>query len=95
MNIKEVHTDTKEVSAKPLFQSVEGTVTSLQILENGELKAHTTKVPALLVCVSGEVVFENEKGNKQILLNGDFVEIQPLVAHWILGVKNSHLLLFK
>ncbi len=95
MNISQAHIDNKEVSAKPLFKTSEGNVTALQILENALLKEHVTKVPALLVCVAGEVVFENEKGFKQTLASGDFVNLEPSVTHWVKGVQDSQLLLIK
>ena len=67
MNIKDLHTKLKPVSAIPHFKAAEGNVTAIQILNNQLLKEHTTKMPALLVCVTGEVVFENEKGIKENL----------------------------
>jgi quercetin dioxygenase-like cupin family protein len=95
MNIIELHTDPKSVSAKSMFKTTEGQVTALQILENALLSEHVTKVPALLVCVLGEVVFENEKGLQQTLVAGDYVNIEPMVTHWVKGIKNSQLLLIK
>ena len=95
MNISEQHDSGKEISAKVLFKTSEGNVTSLQILENALLKEHITKVSALLVCVSGEAVFENEKGLNQTLFSGDFIHIEPFVKHWVKGVTNSQLLLLK
>ncbi|MDX2134800.1 MAG: hypothetical protein SFV52_08440 [Saprospiraceae bacterium] len=95
MNIQKLHENQKEVSAKPLFETSEGSVTALQILGNALLKEHITKVPALLLCVSGEVIFENEKGLHQTLSSGDFVNIEPLVKHWVKGVRDSQLLLIK
>lgn len=95
MNVRQIHTEQKDVSAKPLFKTTDGTVTALQILENALLNAHVTKVPALLLCVTGEVVFENEKGFRQTLTCGDYVNIEPSVVHWIKGVQDSQLLLVK
>ena len=94
-NISSMHEATKPVSAKPFFKGQEGTVAALQIQKDGLLDKHITKVEALLVCVAGEVVFENEKGFKQTLTNGDFVKIEPMVMHWIKGVQDSQLLLIK
>lgn len=95
MNIGSMHDPAKAISAKPLFKGQEGTVNALQIHKDGLLDKHTTRVPALLVCVAGEVVFENEKGVKHTLANGDYVLIEPLVTHWVKGVQNSQLLLIK
>lgn len=94
-NISSMHEATKPVSAKPLFKGEEGVVNALQIQKDGLLDKHVTKVPALLVCVAGEVVFENEKGFKQTLTNGDYVNIEPMVTHWVKGIQDSQLLLIK
>ncbi|MEZ4986406.1 MAG: hypothetical protein R2795_15435 [Saprospiraceae bacterium] len=95
MNIQELHDIAKEVSAKPLFKTAEGNVTALQILENALLKEHITKVPALLICVAGEVLFENENGLQKSLAAGDYIHIEPVVKHWVKGVLDSQLLLIK
>jgi len=94
MNLKNSHSTEKPVSAIPLFKG-EGNATALQILQNQQLKEHTTKVPALLICVVGEVIFENENGIKETLQSGDFVNIEPLVKHWVVGNLDSQLLLLK
>jgi quercetin dioxygenase-like cupin family protein len=94
-NISSMHEAAKAVSAKPLFKGQEGTVNALQIQKDGLLDKHITKVPALLVCVAGEVVFENETGFKQTLTNGDYINIEPMVTHWVKGIQDSQLLLIK
>ncbi|CAN5397335.1 hypothetical protein BH10BAC1_BH10BAC1_19200 [soil metagenome] len=94
MNLKNNHSTEKPVSATPLFKG-EGATVALQILKNQQLKEHTTKVPALLVCVIGEVVFENENGIKETLHPGDYVNIEPIVKHWVVGQEDSQLLLLK
>ena len=66
MNIKELHTEQKAVSAVSLFKSENGIANAIQIQKNETLKEHITKIPALLLCVEGEVVFENEKANLAI-----------------------------
>lgn len=95
MNLTELFTDDKPVQAKKLFSTSEGNVNSLRILAGYQLKEHITKVPALLVCVTGEVVFENEKGFVISLKSGDYVEIEPMIKHWLDAQVNSHLLLIK
>lgn len=94
MNLKNNHTEDKAVSATLLFKG-EGTATALQILKNQELKEHITKIPALLICVLGEVVFENEKGVKETLRSGDTMNIDALVKHWVIANETSQLLLLK
>lgn len=95
MNIKDLHTKLKPVSAIPHFKAEEGNVTAIQILNNQLLKEHKTKTPALLVCITGEVVFEKEKGIKEILLPGDYINIEPLIKHSVRGIEDSQLLLIK
>ncbi|MBK7232954.1 MAG: hypothetical protein IPH93_12010 [Saprospiraceae bacterium] len=95
MNIKELHTQEKPVSATSLFKSELGNATAIKILQGRKLKEHVTKTPALLICMEGEVIFENEKGIKEILLPGDFMNIEPMVEHWVNGTIESQLILIK
>lgn len=95
MNIVTLHTQEKPVSAIPFFKGIEGTATSIKILEGQQLKEHITKVPALLICMEGNVVFENENGISETLLPGDFVTIEPMVKHWLIGLTTSQLILLK
>ncbi len=95
MNIKELHTQEKEVSATSLFKSEMGNATAMQISKGGKLKEHVTKIPALLICIAGEVIFENEQGIKETLKSGDYVHIEPMVKHWVEGTIESQLILIK
>lgn len=95
MNLNTFHTDDKPVQAKKIFSTTEGNVSSLRILAGNQLKEHTTKVPAFLVCVSGEALFENEKGVSETLKSGDYVAIEPHIKHWVDAQKDSYLLLIK
>ena len=94
-NISSAHEAAKPVSAQSLFKGETGTVTALQILKDGLLDKHVSKVPALLVCVAGQVAYEDENGLKQTLHNGDYVRIAPMVTHWVRGLQDSQLLLIK
>lgn len=95
MNTLELHSIDKPVSALKLFSADEGNVLSLQILEGARLKEHITKVPALLVCLNGQVKFENVADFSVELNSGDYVAIEPNVMHWVDGLKDSQLLLIK
>lgn len=95
MNLADLHTEDKAVQTKMLFATMEGKVVSLQIQKDKQLKEHITTVPALLVCVKGEVVFENAKGISFTLLSGDYVNIEPNVKHWVNAKIDSNLLLIK
>jgi quercetin dioxygenase-like cupin family protein len=94
MNLANNHSTEKVVSATSLFKG-EGSTTALQILKDQVLKEHTSKVPALLICVVGEVVFENEKGIKESLQSGDYIAIEPLVKHMVTANADSQLILLK
>lgn len=95
MNLKQLHTETKGVQTNMMFPAKDGKVISLQILKDNQLKEHTTPVPALLVCVSGKVVFEDEKGQSISLKSGDYIKIEPNVKHWVNAKTDSNLLLIK
>ncbi len=95
MNIKELHTKEKPVSAAVFFKNDCGNATAIQIIKGGKLKEHITKTPALLLCLEGEVVFENEMGENKTLYPGDYVTIEPMVKHWVQGISESQLVLMK
>ena len=95
MNIIEVNPADKPVSAKSIFKSEKSSVTAIQILEGELLKEHITKEAALLVCVFGEVLFENEKGESHNLNAGDFITIEAMIKHWVKAIETSRLLLVK
>jgi len=95
MNIKKLHTQEKPVSAISLFKSEMGNATAIKILKGEKLKEHITKTPALLICIEGEVIFENEKDFKETLMAGDYVNIEPMVKHWVEGTIESQLILIK
>lgn len=95
MNITELHTSEKTVSAISLFKSDLGNATAIQILKGEKLDEHISKNLALLICIIGKVVFEDEKGAKKILRPGDYVGIEPEVKHWVVAGMDSQLLLMK
>ena len=95
MNIKELHTKEKPISAIAIFKSELGNATAIQILQGEKLKEHITKTPALLICIKGEAIFENENGIIETLLPGDYVNIEPMVKHWVVGTIESQLILIK
>lgn len=95
MNIKDLHQDTKAISTASLFKTTEGNVTSIQILADEQLKEHITKVPAILICLTGQAIFENENGIKHTLTTGDYVNIEPNTKHWINAISTSNLILIK
>lgn len=94
MNLKDSFADDKLLQTKKIFTASEGVI-SIQIKSGGRLKEHTTNVAALLICVTGEVVFENEKETRENLFPGDYVNIEPNIKHWVTAEKDSNLLLIK
>lgn len=94
MNLKDLHTADKPLQTKKIFSTTDGVI-AIQINAGGQLKEHLTNVPSLLVCVTGNVVFENEKGSKENLIPGDYVNIEANVKHWVTAEKDSNLLLIK
>lgn len=95
MNLKQLHPEPKGVQTNMMFPAKDGKVISLQILKDNQLKEHLSTVPALLVCVQGEVIFEDEKGISIALLSGDYVNVLPNVKHWVNAKIDSNLLLIK
>lgn len=95
MNITSFHTEDKPLQTKNIFSATEGKVISIQIAASGVLKDHSTTVPALLICITGESVFENEQDIKVTLSPGDFVNIDPNIKHRVTALQNSNLLLVK
>lgn len=95
MNLKEVHDNNKEVSAKPIFKGEAGTTIAIQLQRHGTLKEHITKIPALLVCVNGYVTYEDENELEVALEPGDYIEIAPNVKHWLYASVVSQLILCK
>ena len=95
MNLKSLHTEQKAVQTQILFQPTEAKVISLQIAKNEQLAEHITKVPAPLVCVSGNATYNDEKGEKINLKSGSYVNIPINIKHWIDAHEESNFLLIK
>ena len=95
MNITELHTQEKPVSAISIFKSELGNATAIKIMKGEKLKEHVTKTAALLICIEGKALFENEKGVKETLITGDYENIEPMVKHWVEGILESQLILIK
>ncbi len=93
-NLKNLHTEQKDVQTSVLFEAKEKVI-SLQIAKNKQLAEHITKVPALLVCVSGSGSYGDESGRKISLVAGDYVKIEPNVKHWVDAFEDINFLLIK
>lgn len=94
MNLKDVHTEDNPVQTKLLFQAEEGKVVSLQIAAGEQLKEHVSKVPAILICVSGKAIYKQASGDV-ILEAGDYVMIPKDVTHEVNAITDSNFVLIK
>jgi quercetin dioxygenase-like cupin family protein len=95
MNLANLHTSVKAVSAVKFSTENFSSVVSINLKEAAVLDKHLTKTPALLLCITGKTIFENEKGEKHTLTAGDYVNIEPHVIHWLTAKEESDLVLLK
>ena len=95
MILKNLHTENKPVQTQMLFEPTESKVISLQIAKGETLKEHVSKVPALLVCVSGNAIFTDEKDTIINLNSGVYVMIEENIKHAIKAIEDSGFLLIK
>ena len=77
-----------------LFEPTEKVI-SMQIAKGEQLKEHISKIPVLLVSVSGKAKFGDEQGHEINLESGDYVKIEPNVKHWVDAFEESNFLLIK
>lgn len=95
MTLKNLHTENKAVQTKFFFEPTESKVISMQIAKGETLKEHLSKIPVLLVCVSGNAVFTDEKGTVINLASGVYVMIEENVKHQVKAIEESNFLLIK
>jgi quercetin dioxygenase-like cupin family protein len=95
MKIQDLHESGKPVSAIKFFDGGSGPTMALQILAGEELKAHVSKVPALLLCITGDVTYHADGGQPIELTSGMYVHIEPMVSHRVKGNADSQLILLK
>ena len=94
MNLQELHKEKMAVQINVIFEPTEAVI-SMQIAKEEQLKEHITKIPALLVCVSGEAIFTDENEKKISLKSGIYVKIEPNIKHKIDAIEKSNFLLIK
>lgn len=95
MILKNLHTENKPVQIQLLFEPKDAKVISLQIAKGETLKEHVSKIPALLVCISGNAVFTDDKGTVVNLNSGNYVMIEENVKHAVKAIDESNFLLMK
>jgi quercetin dioxygenase-like cupin family protein len=82
-NLIELHQPASDLSVHKLFKGEQGTATAIQLQRNASLKEHITQTPALLLCISGRVTYEDENEQEFTFETGDYVHIVPNVKHWL------------
>lgn len=95
MILKNLHTENKPVQTQLLFEPKDAKVISLQIAKGETLKEHVSKIPALLVCISGNAVFTDDKGTVVNLNSDNYVMIEENVKHAVKAIDESNFLLMK
>lgn len=95
MILKNLHTENKPVQTQLLFEPKDAKVISLQIAKGETFKEHVSKIPALLVCISGNAVFTDDKGTVVNLNSGTYVMIEENVKQAIKAIDESNFLLMK
>ncbi|WP_291107865.1 hypothetical protein [Flavobacterium sp. UBA6195] len=95
MILKNLHTENKPVQTQLLFEPKDAKVISLQIAKGETLKEYVSKIPALLVCISGNAVFTDDKGTVVNLNSGNYVMIEENVKHAVKAIDESNFLLMK
>lgn len=95
MNLTDLHPADKALSAKPLFANAGGSTVAIQLQKGGKLPEHISQVPALLLCVSGEVIYQTNDAPEQRLQSGDYVHIPPQVKHQLIALEAAALVLIK
>ena len=58
--INELIEATKTINTARVFEEVEGNQMLIKLIPDAELKRHTSKVPAVLLCLEGEVKYQQE-----------------------------------
>lgn len=82
----------KEVATKNILKD-KASATLLQIKKGAALKEHQSMTKALLILLSGKVIYEEKDRQENLALVNDFVRIPAHVTHKVTGVEDSVLLL--
>jgi quercetin dioxygenase-like cupin family protein len=95
MNLNDLHSAGKSVSAKVLSTHGESTVVSIHIAAGETLKEHSSKVAAILLCIDGEATYSETPETATQLSAGIYVDIVPDVKHAVTAQTDTRLLLIK
>lgn len=80
--INELIEATKAVNTARIFEEIEGDQMLIKLNPDAELKRHTSKVSAVLLCLEGEVRYQQEDLTVT-LAPSDYVVIKSEVVHWL------------
>lgn len=95
MRLSELHKPDSKLSVSRFDLDLKGELIAIQLLADGELKEHSTKVPAVLICTQGSVLYEDVNGTSELLIAGDYYPIPVDVKHRLHGKEDAQLLLIK
>ncbi len=93
MNINLHHQNKKPVSIAKLKSNTKSNINSIHIKSGEGLKTHITQVPAFLIVTSGQVMYEDVRGEQIELTTGAYLQIPSNVKHSIMAKEDSYLLL--
>ncbi|NND07340.1 MAG: hypothetical protein HKN87_13265 [Saprospiraceae bacterium] len=84
----------KPISTNKILRANASTIL-LEIAAGAVLKEHQSMTEALLILISGAVVYEEEDRSVELKETMDFVQIPSQLTHRVRGLKNSRLLLIQ
>lgn len=72
-----------------------GTATLLQLKKGAVLKKHHSKTNAVLILLTGKVIYEED--NRSVLLSvpNDWIDIPEKIVHQVIGEEDTLLLLIQ
>lgn len=96
MKVKSLFQDQdKPVASKKLMANGKGNLLAISLLSRSELPKHSTPVPATLILLEGEALYEElvEAGKSMTLKAGTLVEIPHEVPHRLVAGEDGALLI--
>ena len=95
MNIQDfTNSFSKPIATNKILRANASTIL-LEIASGAVLKEHQSMTEALLILISGAVVYEEEDRSVELKEIMDFVQIPAQLTHRVRGLKNSRLLLIQ
>jgi quercetin dioxygenase-like cupin family protein len=95
MNLNDLHPDKdKQVATRRIYNE-NGMITLLSIQKEATLKEHQSKTNAMLILMSGHVIYEEESRKVELSISHDFVNIPQKVTHKVSASEDSFLMLIQ